>query len=107
MDKRATTMPVKLLMTWDISAGQESEYSEFVVNEFIPRMQRLGMGDIEFWYTRYGECKQIQASGVSSSIEQMNNILKSREWRHLQQRLEGYVDGYDQKLIRASRGFQI
>jgi hypothetical protein len=100
-------MPVKLLMTWDIAAGQESEYSEFVVNEFIPRMQRLGMGDIEFWYTRYGECKQIQASGVSPTLEQMQNILTSSEWKQLQQRLDGYVQEYDQKLIEASRGFQI
>jgi hypothetical protein len=100
-------MSVKLLMSWDISAGQENEYSEFVVNEFIPRIQRLGMGDIEFWYTRYGECKQIQASGISPSLEQMNNILTSREWRQLQQRLAEYVQGYEQKLIRASQGFQI
>lgn len=100
------TKPVKLLMTWDIKSGRETEYSEFVVNEFIPRMNRLGLGDIEFWYTRFGEGKQIQASGVLPSMEQMHNILNSREWRTLQERLDDYVSNYSQKLVRATRGFQ-
>lgn len=99
-------MPIKLLMTWDIKTGRETEYSEFVVNEFIPRMNRLGLGDIEFWYTRYGECKQIQASGVSPTIEQMRNVLNSQEWQNLQDRLDDYVSNYSQKLIKAVRGFQ-
>ena len=100
------TKPIKLLMTWDIKSGRETEYSEFVVNEFIPQMNRLGLGDIEFWYTRFGEGKQIQASGVLPTIEQMNAILKSREWSSLQERLDDYVANYSQKLVHASRGFQ-
>lgn len=100
-------MGIKLLMTWDIRSGQESEYSEFVVNEFIPRLTRMGLGDIEFWYTRFGDSKQIQASGVLPSMEQMKNVLKSNEWHTLQERLEGYVSNYSHKLIKASRGFQL
>lgn len=100
-------MAVKLLMTWDIQAGQESEYSEFVVNEFIPRLNRLGLQDIEFWYTRYGGSKQIQASGVLPTAEQMQNIMRSREWQQLQQRLEEYVSEYSHKLVQATRGFQL
>lgn len=99
-------MAIKLLMTWDIRVGIESEYSEFVVNEFIPRMNRLGLGDIEFWYTRYGESKQIQASGITPSLTQMNNVLHSGEWQNLQDRLDEYVANYSQKLVKASRGFQ-
>lgn len=99
-------MPVKLLMTWDIKVGRESEYSEFVVNEFIPRLNRLGLGEIEFWYTRYGDCQQIQASGMMPSLEQIQNILKSREWQELEQRLEDYVTDYSHKIIRATTGFQ-
>ena len=99
-------MPVKLLMTWDIRTGYESEYSEFVVNEFLPRLNRLGLGEIEFWYTRYGDCQQIQASGMVPSLAQMKNILNSREWKDLRKRLEDYVADYQHKIIRASTGFQ-
>lgn len=99
-------MPVKILMTWNIQANRETEYSEFVVNEFIPRLNRLGLADLEFWYTRFGEQPQIQASGVAASIEQMNEILASEEWESLQDMLSGFVADYEFKLIKAARGFQ-
>ena len=99
-------MPVKLLMTWNILPNREAEYSEFVVNEFIPRLNRLGLGDLEFWYTRFGEQPQIQASGVCPSMEQMQNILGSEEWSSLQDMLDGYGSDFNHKLIRATRGFQ-
>lgn len=100
-------MRVKLLMNWDVKAGVESEYSEFIVNEFIPRAKRLGFTDLQFWYTSYGECEQIQASGIVNSREQMNNIIDSDEWQSLQQRLHELVHKFTSKLIPASNGFQI
>ncbi|MEM9777537.1 MAG: hypothetical protein AAF902_23365 [Chloroflexota bacterium] len=94
-------------MTWNIRDSREAEYSEFVVNELIPRITRLGLGDLEFWYTRYGEADQIQASGVARTMDQMQNILGSEEWGSLQDMLSGYVNNYQQKLINSKSGFQI
>ena len=99
--------PVKLIMTWNIRDSREAEYSEFVVNELIPRITRLGLGDLEFWYTRFGEADQIQANGVAKTMNQMKTILSSEEWDSIQDMLSGYVDGYQQKLIYAKTGFQI
>lgn len=99
-------MPVKILMTWNILPNREAEYSEFVVNEFIPRLNRLGLADLEFWYTRFGEQPQIQASGVCPSVEQLNLIMNSEEWESLQDLLSGYVSEYQHKMVKASRGFQ-
>lgn len=99
--------PVKIIMTWNIRDSREAEYSEFVVNELIPRITRLGLGDLEFWYTRYGEADQIQASGVARTMDQMQNILGSEEWGSLQDMLSGYVNNYQQKLINSKSGFQI
>lgn len=100
-------MPVKLLLSWDINRNSEAEYYEFVVNEFIPRAKRLGIIDIQFWYTTYGECEQIQASGVAPSLEEMETILDSEEWDDLQTRLTDYVDEYERKVIPAVGGFQL
>ncbi|MDJ0756803.1 MAG: hypothetical protein QNJ45_24940 [Ardenticatenaceae bacterium] len=99
-------MPVKILMTWNILPNREAEYSEFVVNEFIPRLNRLGLADLEFWYTRFGERPQIQASGVCPSVDQLNLIMNSEEWDSLQDLLSGYVSEYQHKMVKASRGFQ-
>ncbi len=57
-------MSVKLLMTWDIQAGREQDYFEFVVREFLPGIQRMGLEPSDAWFTMYGECPQI-LTGVS------------------------------------------
>lgn len=99
--------PVKIIMTWNIRESREAEYSEFVINELIPRITRLGLSDLEFWYTRFGEADQIQASGISKTLPQMQTILDSEEWGSLQDMLSGYVNDYQQKLVYSKSGFQI
>jgi hypothetical protein len=37
----------------------------------------------------------------------MRGILSSDEWETLYGKLLGYVDNYQQKIVRASAGFQI
>lgn len=100
-------MATKLLMRWDIQSEQEAEYSDFVANEFIPRINKLGLVEIQAWYTVYGDCEQILVSGVTQTIEQMNYILGSDEWDRLRGRLDELVDNFDIKVVPATAGFQI
>lgn len=100
-------MQVKLLMQWDIIEGKETEYSDFIVHDFIPRCKRLGLEGMQFWYTSFGECEQIQASGKSPTIDQMKIILASEEWSNLVSRLNDYVTEFNLKVIRADKGFQL
>lgn len=95
-------------MTWDIREGKDAEYNDFVVNEFIPRGKRLGLHDIQFWYTTYGDCEQIQASATTPNQEQMDNILASDGWDELCVGLSDYVEKITQKVVKASRSdFQL
>jgi hypothetical protein len=100
-------MGIKLLMRWDIRPEKESEYFEFLVHEFIPALNRLGVEDILVWYTAYGECEQKLAEGVVPSEEKMREILASEEWIIVTDKLQTYVVDYNLKAIPASKGFQI
>ncbi|MFW6042553.1 MAG: hypothetical protein ACOC9C_02600 [Chloroflexota bacterium] len=100
-------MATKLLMRWDIQPEQEAEYSDFVANEFIPRINKLGLVEIQAWYTVYGDCEQILVSGVTQTMDQMNYILGSDEWERLKERLDDLVDNFNIKVIQANAGFQI
>lgn len=100
-------MSTKLLMRWNVRPETESEYFEFLVHEFIPGMNKLGVADIQVWYTAYGDCEQKLASGITQSAERMQRILNSREWHTMVDRLTDFVDGYSHKIVPASRGFQI
>ncbi len=100
-------MPAKLLMRWDIRPETESEYFEFLVHEFIPGLNKLGIMDIQVWYTQYGECEQKLASGITPTAEQMRTAVHSDEWEGLISRLQQYVERFQKKVIAATGGFQL
>ncbi len=100
-------MPTKLLMRWDIRPESEAEYFEFLVHEFIPGLNKLGIMDIQVWYTQYGDCEQKLASGIAASPEKMRAALKSPEWEELSGRLQQFVDNFHKKVVVATGGFQL
>lgn len=100
-------MQVKLLMTWDIKPGQDQEYFEFLVREWVPSITRLGMEPTESWFTTYGDCPQIMMGGLTKNLEAMKRILASDEWQNLHSRLLEYVKDYNHKIVRATGGFQL
>lgn len=100
-------MSAKVIMRWNVRPELESEYFEFLVHELIPSMNKLGISDIQVWYTAYGECEQKMAEGISESAEDMLRIMRTAEWHKLTDRLQGFVEDFSQKVIPATRGFQI
>jgi len=97
----------KLLMSWDIKAGREQAYFEFVVQEFAPGLMKLGLQPTEAWYTVYGKSPQILTGAVTKDLETMREILAGDEWRQLRTRLLTYVSNFEQKVIAASSRFQL
>jgi hypothetical protein len=100
-------MTVKLMMTWDILPGREQEYFEFVVRDFIPNVQKLGMEPSDAWYTMYGNQPQILAAFHMADLISLQQILDSSEWKDLAQRLLDYVENYEYKVVQARNGFQL
>jgi len=100
-------MPTKLLMRWDIRPETESEYFEFLVHEFIPGLNKLGIMEIQVWYTQFGDCEKKLASGITPSMDKMKAALNSDEFEMLLNKLKQFVDNFNQKVISATGGFQI
>lgn len=99
-------MPVKVLMTWDISSDQDQEYFEFMIGEFVPGVQRLGLQPSEAWVTIYGTYPQIQVALLAENAPSARDALGSLEWGALQDRLFGYIKNYSYKVVPAKGGFQ-
>lgn len=100
-------MAVKMLMTWDILPGKEQEYFEFVVRDFIPGLQRMGLQPSDAWYTYYGDKPQIMAAALMPGLPEMQALLNSDEWFQLTQQLLEYVENFNYKIVRARTGFQL
>lgn len=100
-------MAVKLLLTWDLLPGREQEYFEFVVRDFIPSVQKMGMEPSDAWFTVFGDQPQIMVALQSASMENMENILKSSDWDALKNQLLDYIEDFKYKIVPARPGFQL
>jgi len=100
-------MAVKLLMTWDILPGREQEYFEFVVRDFIPSIQRLGLEPSDAWFTMYGDHPQILTAAQMSTLSALQQILASPDWKELTKQLLDYVEDFRYKVVPARSGFQL
>ena len=99
-------MPVKVLMTWDISPEREQEYFEFVIGEFVPGVQRMGLQPAEAWATVFGDYPQIQVSILAEDLPDAQRALNSDSWTQLQDKLFALVQNFSYKIIPARSGFQ-
>lgn len=100
-------MAVKILMTWDILPDHEQDYFEFVVRDFIPGIQRLGMEPSDAWFTMYGNQPQILVSAQMTGVDALQSVLDSSEWKTLTTNLLDYVENFDYKIVQARAGFQM
>jgi len=98
---------VKILMSWDIKPGAESDYFEFIVREFAPGIMKLGIQPTEAWYTVFGDGPQILTGAVAEDLSTMQSILASGDWKSLQDKLFEYVVNFNFKIVRATGRFQL
>ena len=99
-------MPVKLMMTWDISPEHEQDYFEFVIGEFVPGIQRLGLQPVEAWATIFGDYPQIQVAMLAETLDGARLVMHSDGWNELQEKLFALVRNFDYKIVPARGGFQ-
>jgi len=94
-------------MSWNILPGREQEYFEFVVREFIPEIQKMGLEPNDAWVTVYGDHPQILASVKVSRNEKLQEILCSSEWDSLLVKLSDYIENLEVKTVVSKPGFQL
>ncbi|NMB58672.1 MAG: hypothetical protein GYA12_05850, partial [Chloroflexi bacterium] len=49
---------------------------------------------------------QIMVSAMLPDVKEARQVLKSTEWRDLNNNLQNYVKNYKQKIVTARGGFQ-
>ncbi len=99
-------MSVKVLMSWDIMPEREQEYFEFIVREFLPGAQALGLELTDAWATAFGAQPQILVGANAGDFENAKRIMTSTDWDSLQNKLNDYVLNFSFKIVRSTGGFQ-
>jgi hypothetical protein len=96
----------KLLMQYDIVLETHDDYYRFVVGEFVPSLQKLGLYMLQAYHTAYGNYPVRQIEFVAEDINTIHEALASDAWERLMKRLNVYTTNYQQKIVHFRDAFQ-
>jgi hypothetical protein len=99
-------MESKLLLAYNIKPNREAEYYRFVLGEFLPNLQDIGLMMVEGWHTAYGDYPVRLIAFRAQDDADMRNILKSNTWLSGKEKLLKLVTDYEERLVPARNVFQ-
>ncbi|MDY0125088.1 MAG: hypothetical protein RBS09_02685 [Anaerolineaceae bacterium] len=97
---------IKLILTWDIKPGNEKDYFAYVLQEYLPQLNKFGFEVNEAWVTVYGNRPQVLIGAVMDSNLKARTVLVSDKWKDLNEQLMDFVDNLEYKLAPHKGGFQ-
>ncbi|GAB1420863.1 hypothetical protein MASR2M15_09890 [Anaerolineales bacterium] len=97
----------RLLLTYDLRDDAQDKYYRYMMAEFIPAVQEMGVYMYTAWHTTYGNYPDRQIELVTDSDQAIITLLTSEKWQELETKLKDYVHNYNRKLVHFRRGFQL
>ncbi len=106
MPQDTTDAAVKLIITYDPVPERREAYFRYVLGEFVPALEQMGLTLSEAWHTAYGEYPLRMSGFLAEDEGAMDSILTSEEFRELEARLQEYVINYSRRVVACSGSFQ-
>ena len=98
---------VKLLLSFDPRPEAREDYFEYVLGEFVPALEHLGLPMCEAWHTAYGPYPLRLAGFIAADLATLERILQSDMFHTLESSLQDYVVNYHRRVVEARGGFQV
>ncbi len=97
---------VKLLLSYNVRSGHENAYRRFVMEEFLPKAQEMGLIPTDAWHTAYGSYPARLIGFLADDLSTVHRAMETDEWQALMARLEGFTGGLTRRIVRFRGGFQ-
>ncbi|MFC1891337.1 hypothetical protein ACFLZT_02990 [Thermodesulfobacteriota bacterium] len=92
-------MPVKFDQYWTIIAERDQEYRNFILKDFIPGINRLGIHTVAGWAILVGSYAEILFEGVANDLDLIEKALTDPKYKELKDKLLNYVKDYKTKVL--------
>jgi len=89
---------------FDIIPGMEEEYKEFLRDEFILKMQDIGIKITNIWKVAIGSAPFLQVEGSSPGLQDIARSVDTDEYRALMRKLKSkYIINYQSRIMAPTR----
>jgi hypothetical protein len=90
---------VKFNQTWDLISDKKKEYGQFVINEYYPVLESLGVSIASEWEVLIGDGPSIICEGRVKDVSNLISNLQSKNFRHAKNLLKGFVENYESRIL--------
>lgn len=97
---------VKLLLSYDPLPERREAYFNYVLGEFVPALEHLGLTMSEAWHTAYGPYPLRLAGFVAADLQHLEEVLASDRFQDLEARLQKFVVNYRRRIVPSRGRFQ-
>ena len=97
MDIRKDT--IKFTQTWNVLSHKKDEYDQFVINEYFPALNELGISVACEWEVLIGDGPGIICEGRVSDIDNLIRNLQSKRYQNATRELKQHVENYRSRIL--------
>ena len=98
---------LKLLLEYHVNQDTLQEYYQFIMGQYVPALQSMGLQMSEAWHTAYGAAPNRLVGFVCGDRPTMDRLLDSDLWLDLNNELEKYVSDLRYKVVPYRGGVQL
>ncbi len=95
-----------MLLTYNIVDERQEIYMRFMLNEFIPTLQSIGLTNVGVWHTAWGNYPIRLLVFVSENSSAMSRAVKSDVFNNMEEKLKSFVSDYTRRVVVFDPGFQ-
>lgn len=97
---------VKLLLSFDPLPDKREAYFRYVLGEFIPTLEHLGLQMCEAWHTAYGAYPLRLTGFLAPDRDTLIDILSSHDFKEMESKLQEFVSNYQRRIVPQRKRFQ-
>ena len=89
---------VKFNQTWDL-VGDKRAYGRYVIDEFYPLLEELGIFVAQEWEVLIGDGPSIICEGRALDVNNLIHNLQSDKFQQAKQKLKVFVENYESRIL--------
>lgn len=92
-------MAVLFTQEWDIVRGQEEIYDQYILKDYIPRGEELGLRSVGGFYVEAGIGPRVISVKSTESLDILYQILARKDYFKMRSELRRHVINYRSKVL--------
>jgi len=97
MDIRKNT--VKFNQMWNVLSHKKDEYDQFIINEYVPVLNELGISVAGEWDVLIGGGPGIICEGRVSDVNNLMSNLQNKKFQNAKLKLKALIENYRSRIL--------